>query len=133
LPSTYLTSGSQWSRDIRINNQGDNPDGATPGGIAAARIRTEVSKYILDQNGSIPATSKIVTRVFCNYSGKGSGAWQWQKMASRGVAGLAEFAMQFTEKFPLFDYFDAGRGKERADEKIRGTCHAGSVQVGWKY
>ncbi len=29
---------------------------------------------------------------------------------------LAEFAVQFTEKVPLFDFFDAGRGKERADD-----------------
>ena len=91
--------------------------------MAATRIRNEVTKYILSQNGVIPATSKIVTRVFCNFAGE-PGLSQTQNFRRTGSSGLglAEFALQFTEKIPLFDFFDAGRGKERADDKIRGMA-----------
>lgn len=96
-------------------------DGSSPGTVAATRIRNEVTKHILSQNGTIPVTAKIVTRVFCNFSCSPGHGVTWRKIGSEGV-GLAEFALQFTEKLPLFDFFDAGRGKERADDKIRGKA-----------
>ncbi|KAJ9609809.1 hypothetical protein H2200_006138 [Cladophialophora chaetospira] len=117
----------KWSPDIALNDRhlgikptSYNVDGTTAGAMAATRIRNEVTKYILNQEGTIPITSKIVTRGFCNFSMlPGSKGSTWRQNGSGGV-GLAEFALQVTEKLPLFDFFDAGRGKERADDKIRG-------------
>lgn len=43
----------------------------------------------------------------------------WRRGGRLGIP-KREFARQFTEKMPLFDFFDAGTGKERADDKIRG-------------
>lgn len=33
---------------------------------------------------------------------------------------LRKFAVGFTQSQPLFDFIDAGRGKEKADHKIKG-------------
>jgi hypothetical protein len=90
-----------------------------PGGLAATRIKNEVTRYIMEQAPSIPVTSKIITRVFCNFGTSEHRMLSRQRVRSTAV-GLREFAVQFTERVPLFDYFDAGRGKERADDKIRG-------------
>jgi hypothetical protein len=91
--------------------------------MAATRIRNEVTKYILSQHGTIPVTAKIITRVFCNFSSRPGLMTNFRK-SGPAVLSLAEFAVQFTEKLPLFDFFDAGRGKERADDKIRGKAVA---------
>ncbi|KIW80972.1 hypothetical protein Z517_03995 [Fonsecaea pedrosoi CBS 271.37] len=116
-----------WARDIC--NQGTGQGGTSttacadatgPGAIAATRIRNEVIKYILNQNGTIPITSKVVTRVFINFGG---GVRQPRPRKSHTGVAVADFAVQFTEKIPLFDFFDAGRGKERADDKIRENFH----------
>ena len=99
------------------------PDHLSPGAVAASRIRNEVIRYILDQHGRIPANSKIVTRVFCNFGGLERHLAA--KPGARPVNAVTkDFAVYFTEKIPLFDYFDAGRGKERVDDKIRGTFGA---------
>lgn len=120
--SSLTECDNQWAPEIMRNDvyfgakaPGESIDSASAGAIAATRIRNEVTKYILSQNGTIPIASKIVTRCFCNFE---SGP-KWRKHGL-GSDGLAEFALHFTEKLPLFDFFDAGRGKERADDKIRG-------------
>jgi hypothetical protein len=89
--------------------------------MAATRIRNEVTKYILNQHGTIPVTAKIITRVFCNFSSRPGLMTNFRK-SGPAILSLSEFAVQFTEKLPLFDFFDAGRGKERADDKIRGKA-----------
>lgn len=118
----------QWAPDISYDESPsgavptcNNPGGSGPGAMAATRLRNEVAKYILSQNGTIPVTAKIMTRVFCNFSSRQGLMKSFRK---RGLAGLSlpEFAVQFTEKLPLFDFFDAGRGKERVDDKIRGKA-----------
>ncbi|OAP59851.1 hypothetical protein AYL99_04853 [Fonsecaea erecta] len=108
-----------WAPDIYING-----DASGPGAIAATRIRNEVVKYLLNQSGTVPVTSKVVTRVFLNYGSAGRlGMLQSRHRAGRSGVAVADFAVQFTEKIPLFDFFDAGRGKERADDKIRENFH----------
>ena len=89
----------------------------TPGSIAASRIRQQVLAYILETKGQIPVSSKIITRVFCNLNGYES---HLNLPAKRMNRSPRTFALDFTQKMPLFDYFDAGRGKERVDDKIRG-------------
>ncbi|KIX93551.1 uncharacterized protein Z520_10729 [Fonsecaea multimorphosa CBS 102226] len=120
-----------WAPDIGIVGAGQGgsstatyADATGPGAIAATRIRNEVVKYILHQNGTIPITSKVVTRVFLNYgSGARLGMLQSRRRSTPTGVDVADFAVQFTEKVPLFDFFDAGRGKERADDKIRENFH----------
>ncbi|EXJ69137.1 uncharacterized protein A1O5_08072 [Cladophialophora psammophila CBS 110553] len=99
-------------------------EGPGPGAIAATSIRNEVIKYILNQNGTIPIASKVVTRVFLNFgSGSRLGMVHTRRRSVPPGVSAADFAVQFTEKIPLFDFFDAGRGKERADDKIRENFH----------
>ncbi len=86
------------------------------------RIRSEVLKYLLGPNGKIPLTSKIVTRVFCNFGDILENRRLYRPRALERSVGLRDFAVQFTERIPLFDFYDSGRGKERADDKIRGKC-----------
>ncbi|EXJ57891.1 hypothetical protein A1O7_05314 [Cladophialophora yegresii CBS 114405] len=115
-----------WAPDISYNDcppgtvsASNILDGSGPGAMAATRVRNEVTKFILSQDGTIPVTAKIITRVFCNFSSRPGLMTSFRRSGPVGL-GLAEFAVQFTEKLPLFDFFDAGRGKERADDKIRG-------------
>ncbi|KAL2417858.1 hypothetical protein ABEF95_002185 [Exophiala dermatitidis] len=115
----------KWHPDLFLNSShvpgNSGAEASSPGGLAASQIRTEVIKYILKQDGTIPITSKVITRVFCNY-GYEQKFLNRQRARSAQIA-LRDFAVQFTEKIPLFDYFDAGRGKERADDKIRENFH----------
>jgi hypothetical protein len=90
--------------------------------LAATRIRNEVLKYILGQDGKIPVSSKVVTRVFCNFGELSENRRLYRPRALERTVGLRDFAVQFTERIPLFDFYDSGRGKERADDKIRGNC-----------
>ena len=110
------------------SNSTTSLDFSGPGAVAAMRIRNEVTKYILQHSDSIPVTAKIVTRVFSNFSGRSTLRTSLRQNKVTTV-GLAEFAVQFTEKQPLFDFFDAGRGKERADDKIRGDSDPFSTGI----
>lgn len=40
------------------------------------------------------------------------------------TTGLQQFASGFTGRQPLFDFVDVGDGKEKADQKIKGTQSA---------
>ncbi|EXJ92203.1 hypothetical protein A1O3_00753 [Capronia epimyces CBS 606.96] len=115
----------KWNPDLFLNSNHlaghSESDRSEPGGLAATRIRNEVIKYITKQDGTIPITSKVITRVFCNFGYEGQ--LLGRKRARSKQVALKDFAVQFTEKMPLFDYFDAGRGKERADDKIRENFH----------
>lgn len=93
------------------------PEIASPGAHAAEAIKREVQQYILNQKDNIPPQCRIVTRVFYNANGTGPIEDRTGPAAKRK---LSEFARAFTESGPLFDYFDCGRGKERADSKMQG-------------
>ncbi|KAK5044738.1 hypothetical protein LTR84_010512 [Exophiala bonariae] len=108
-----------WSSDLFVNGGHSEK---TPGGMAAMQIKFEVTKYIRDQKGTIPYTSAIVTRVFQNFQTISRTA-QAPSRHGNGRRDWHIFSIQFTEKFPLFDFFDAGRGKERVDDKIREHFH----------
>ena len=74
------------------------------------------------EDSNIPPSSKVVTRVYINGSGKENNAKKRLsfKSNSHQYELLETFRVQFTEAMPLFDFVDVGHGKERADEKIRG-------------
>jgi hypothetical protein len=79
------------------------------GMLAAAQMRDTVQQCI-EANPDIEAHAKIIVRAFYNQGG------------SKGNPHVdsQQFARRFTESMPLFDFCDAGSGKERADVKIRG-------------
>ena len=62
---------------------------------------------------------RVVVRVYANFAGLS------RKLVRVGINGsvgdLVVFASGFTRSQPLFDFVDAGYGKEGADYKIRGT------------
>lgn len=86
--------------------------------MAAIRLKNEVTKYILEHN--IPP-SKVIARVYINDSGAQKANSRQKAFKNSQKAMLTSFRVQFTEAIPLFDFVDVGYGKERADEKIRGT------------
>lgn len=114
-----LTHRKQWARDLyKSVNPTNGKDHFEPGGLAATKLRLEVIKYILNQEGQIPVFSKIMARVFFNGE---SVFWFTKKHSHLESISAQAFGIQFTEKMPLFDCFDSGRGKERVDDKIRGS------------
>lgn len=92
------------------------------GGMQGAqRLRTEVMKYILAHESTIPPHSKVVARVF--YNGRAMLGERVQN-GKRQYTQLEAFMVKFAETQPLFDFLDCGGGKERADDKIRGWLHS---------
>ena len=61
----------------------------------------------------------IMVRAYANLKGLAQACAQSGKV--KHVADLALFAVGFTKRQALFDFVDVGAGKERADNKIRGT------------
>jgi len=99
-----------WSGSHRSQNR--HPAGAH----AAQAIKTQVQQYLLANKERIPLQSRIVTRVFKNLEEPLRRASKNTKAFDRTL----DFAKSFTESMPLFDFFNAGDGKERVDEKIKG-------------
>lgn len=60
-----------------------------------------------------------MVRVFVNLEGLEQTCVDLHLSDSYGT--LRQFASGFTQNQPLFDFVDAGRGKERADHKIKGV------------
>lgn len=90
--------------------------GAIGGGEAASRLLDNIKRYVQQYEGA--AHWKIIIRVYANIEGL------LKKYAYIGFTeeerALRQFAAGFTQSQPLFDYVDAGQGKERADHKIKG-------------
>lgn len=111
-----LVDGDAYGWAASLYTKSSNP----PGAKAAQAIKDEVRKYIFDNRAQIPLPSRIVVRVFQNI-------WAGDIPVSRLSLGTRkltqEFARDFTESMPLFDYIDCGTGKERADSKIQELAH----------
>ncbi|KAF9770976.1 hypothetical protein IL306_011406 [Fusarium sp. DS 682] len=94
---------------------------ASAGGEGAAdELLTATREYlrtILDDSERLD----VVVKAFARLDGLGS------KLAREGrvrdMAQLRAFCAGFSSRLPLFDFIDVGSGKERADNKIRGTKH----------
>lgn len=102
----------EWAATNFVKNIG------SPGAQAAQAIKKEVERYLLDNKERIPIQSRIVTRVFANFRGRVQS--DGTKKAKHVLYSMPNIAKEFTESTPLFDYSDAGDGKERVDEKIKG-------------
>lgn len=101
-----------WTSSLFQNEAGHNP-----GAFAAAQIRKSVEEFAsLDPD--ISPNAKIIVRVFVNESGTIA---RRRNMSQFIKKNMSIFMRQFTEAEPLFDFFDSGQGKERADFKIKET------------
>ncbi|KAI4271764.1 MAG: hypothetical protein LQ337_005772 [Flavoplaca oasis] len=89
--------------------------GAIGGGEAANRLLNNIKRSMQQHEGAIHW--KIIVRVYANIEGL------LKKYAYIGFTeeekALRQFVAGFTQSQPLFDFVDAGQGKERADHKIR--------------
>ncbi len=111
----------QWARDVF-----KSPSVRSPGALAAIRLKNEVMKHIVESN-DVPVSVRVIARVFINGSGRQNNSQRRQSFKGSQTDLLAAFRMQFTEAIPLFDFVDVGHGKERADEKIRGTSRINPI------
>lgn len=102
--------GYDWAADIYAASE------VEPGHRAASRIKQEVHKYVLDLPDSIPIHAKIVCRHYRNDRGRK----KYLKATWNIVREMESFNQKFSESDPLFDHIDAGQGKERVDDKIKG-------------
>ena len=94
--------------------------GEAGGKEAAGQLWIAVQDYVHQHIPDLNTDYKIVTRVYANIKGLSD-------VCNR--AGLTEsplvlenFTRGFTGSKPLFDFIDVGSGKDRADEKISGSC-----------
>lgn len=75
-----------------------------------------IKRHIQPYDGAIHW--KMIVRIYANLEGL------LRKYAYIGFneeeKALRQFVSSFTQSQPLFDFIDAGHGKERADHKIRG-------------
>ncbi|KAL8833279.1 MAG: hypothetical protein Q9170_004362 [Blastenia crenularia] len=89
--------------------------GAVGGGEAAKRLLDNIKGHVQRYDGAMHW--KIIVRVYANLEGL------LKKYAYIGFneeeRSLRQFVAGFTQSQPLFDYVDAGQGKERADHKIK--------------
>ncbi|KAL9001603.1 MAG: hypothetical protein Q9188_005435 [Gyalolechia gomerana] len=89
--------------------------GAVGGGEAANRLLNNIKAYVQRHDGAMHW--KIIVRVYANLEGL------LKKYAYIGFheeeRALRQFVAGFTQSQPLFDFVDAGQGKERADHKIK--------------
>lgn len=89
--------------------------GAIGGGEAANRLLNNIKAHVQKYDGAVHW--KIIVRVYVNLEGL------LKKYAYIGFneeeKALRQFVAGFTQSQPLFDFVDAGQGKERADHKIK--------------
>ncbi|KAL9585535.1 MAG: hypothetical protein Q9212_001460 [Teloschistes hypoglaucus] len=89
--------------------------GAVGGSEAANSLLDKIKHYVQHYDGS--TSWKILVRVYTNLEGL------LTKYSYIGfheeASSLRPFVAGFTQSQPLFDYVDAGYGKERADHKIK--------------
>lgn len=86
---------------------------------AAYALRNAILKECYDYTGEI----EVVARFIANLSGlamitRASGTVESE-------ATVKEFTLGFTQGMASFDFIDVGKGKERADTKIKGKDSTG--------
>lgn len=114
LPSTpfvlVLIDGDAYRWSVQHFRGGNDRAGA----LASQAIQNEVQVSLSQASNQF----QIVARVFCNFVD--NSAMQKRPDGKSGRDRMGLFAKSFTESMPLFDFIDAGGGKERADSKIHG-------------
>ncbi|KAL8669815.1 MAG: hypothetical protein Q9224_007714 [Gallowayella concinna] len=90
--------------------------GAVGGGEAATRLLDNIKRHIRHIEGAMQW--KIIVRIYANLEGLLK-KYTYIDFVDEKKA-LRQFVAGFTQSQPLFDFIDAGQGKERADHKIKG-------------
>ena len=94
------------------------------GGIEAADLLyTAVEQYVRELDDSANQWS-IMVRIYANLGGLDKKCSQLGVVEAPG--DVASFVRGFSQHQPLFDFVDAGTGKECADHKIKGKQMTGS-------
>lgn len=104
--------------------------GVNGGGLAAVRLHTEITKYI---GNLFPMSAgvnwPVNVLIFANLDGLA------KKLYACGyISGKDEFTkmiQEFNSTSHLFNFVDVGRGKERADDRMRGTATTLSEPRDW--
>ncbi|KAL8810438.1 MAG: hypothetical protein Q9223_007757 [Gallowayella weberi] len=89
--------------------------GANGGGEAATRLLDNIKRHIQHFEGAMQW--KIMVRIYANLEGLLK-KYTYINFVEEKKA-LLQFVVGFTQIQPLFDFIDAGQGKERADHKIK--------------
>ena len=88
------------------------------GGEEAAQIlRSSVANYVQGKLTDLNPDTEMVVRVYANLRGLG------KALADNTILehheDLGRFVCGFNKKYPLFDFVDAGNGKECSDAKLK--------------
>ena len=94
--------------------------GEIGGKEASAALGSAIRDYVRERISSLPSDYKIVTRIYANMKGLGDVCYRAGILERPAL--IEDFARGFTGSKQLFDFVDVGAGKDRADEKISGTC-----------
>ena len=84
---------------------------------AALRLESQTQGYLKDVHGINQV--KIIVRIFISFDGLAS-VYQGLGII-RDINQFRQFMIGFVQYQGLFDVIDVGKGKERADHKMRGT------------
>ncbi|KAJ3455366.1 hypothetical protein MRS44_013966 [Fusarium solani] len=93
---------------------------STGGEEAADELLTATQEYlrtIVDDSDRLD----VVVKAFAHLDGLGSRLVREARV--KDTAQVRAFCAGFSSRLPMFDFVDVGFGKERADNKIRGTMH----------
>ena len=93
------------------------------GGEGAAQIlRSSVTSYVKDKLTDLNPDTEVVVKIYANLRGLG------KALADNTILehheDLGRFVCGFNKKYPLFDFVDAGNGKECSDAKLKSESSA---------
>jgi hypothetical protein len=77
---------------------------------------------ILEQCGTHAGEIEVIANVYANLAGLCKAMRRDGSLAHE--SDLKDFSLGFTQAKASFDFVDVGHGKERADNKIKGTWHS---------
>ncbi|KAL8684330.1 MAG: hypothetical protein Q9224_006431, partial [Gallowayella concinna] len=115
----YLASHLSLGMDSMLTSSKFNDNlisqGVIGGGEAATRLLDNIRRHIRHIDGAMQW--KIIVRIYANLDGLLK-KYTYIDFVEEKKA-LRQFVTGFTQSQPLFDFIDAGQGKERADHKIK--------------
>lgn len=91
--------------------------GEKGGEDAADALLFALQKFVRGLTGG-PNGMDILVRAFANLNGLGAALQRDRRLRDKDE--LRAFATGFSSRQAFFDFVDTGRGKERADLKVRG-------------
>lgn len=99
----------------------------TGGEEAAQLLGSSITNYLKDELPDFPVDLDVVVRVYGNLRGLS------RTLVDNGILDqhedLGRFICGFNKKFALFDFIDAGNGKECSDAKLKSMSIAASYDT----